>query len=131
MENLVINANNKTSESSSPYAIFGVLTIAVLIILGFVGYNAVKTEMQNNISSLLQLNLSANLTALKAWIEDIKHDAEEIASEPKLLETIYSLLEIPKQPNLPDIQIQQQLKESQELIWLRKRLSLVCKLHGF
>ena len=131
MENLMVSANNKSNRKSSLYVTFVALFAIFLIILGLAGYYAVKREIKNNIKSLLQLNLSANLTALKSWINDKKLSAETIASEPQVLQAIYSIMEIPKLPNFSDTQIEKKLKESYELKLLRKRLRVVCKLHDF
>ncbi len=127
----MISAKKKLNRKSSLYATFVAIFAIFLIILGLAGYYVVKRETKNNIKNLLQLNLSANLTALKSWVNDKKQDAETIASEPQILQAIYSIMEIPKTPNLSDIQIEKKLKESDELKLLRKRLDVVCKLHGF
>jgi hypothetical protein len=131
MENLMVSANNKPNRKSSLYVTFVALFAIFLIILGLAGYYAVKRETKNNIKNLLQLNLSANLTALKSWINYKKLSAETIASEPQVLQAIYSIMEIPKLPNLSNTQIEKKLKESYELKLLRKRLRVVCKLHDF
>ena len=88
----MISANNKSNRKSSLYVTFVALFAIFLIILGLAGYYAVKREIKNNIKSLLQLNLSANLTALKSWINDKKLSAETIASEPQVLQAIYSIM---------------------------------------
>ncbi len=127
----MISAKSKSIQNKSPYTTLAIIFAVFLIILGLSGYHIVKKEIKNNIKNILQINLSANLTALRSWIDDKKQDAETIASEPELLQTIYSIMNIPKIPNLSDIQIEKKLRESKELKLLRKRLGKVCKLHGF
>ncbi len=99
------SVNNKSNQKPSPYATLAAIFAIFLIILGLTGYYIVKKEIENDIKNLLQLNLSANLTALKSWIDDKKQDAKTIASEPGLLQVIHSIMEIPKLPNLSKIQI--------------------------
>ncbi len=103
------------------------LTILLLAVAGWFSFTTVKQEIKNSLSDQLKITLSANVEALKIWIEDKKLDAEVLAAQPEIQEKIFALIDYAKNEDVgPGL-----LKETQELIWLREHLGAACEKYGF
>jgi|GEM_PF-599766 len=113
--------------SAFPNLALSIITIVLLAAIGWFGYNAVEREMKNNLSIQLQAILLANVHSLQHWIEDKKMDAEVLAGQPEIRKKIISLIKIAQKEDAPATV----LKQSRELLWLRKNLGNACKKYGF
>lgn len=111
----------------SPNVSLSIFAIFLLASIGWFGLSAVEKEMKRNLSAQLQATLSANVEALKIWIEDKKIDAQVLASQPETQEKILSLIELAKNEDLKS----EFLLGTPELIWLREHLGAACKKYGF
>jgi two-component system sensor kinase FixL len=117
----------KLSLLLSPNISLSIFTIFILAAIGLFGFSAVENEMKRNLAAQLQTTLSANVEALKIWIEDKRLDAQVLASQPEIREKILSLIDLVKNEDLkPEF-----LQETQELIWLKEHLGAACKKYGF
>ncbi|GJL77899.1 MAG: hypothetical protein NPINA01_08880 [Nitrospinaceae bacterium] len=119
--------NRRLALLLSPNVRLSFATILLLAAIGWFGLSAVEKEMKKNLAAQLQTTLSANIEALKIWIEDKKLDAQVLATQPEVRQKILSFIEVSKTKDVgPDI-----LKQTQELRWLREHLGAACKKYGF
>lgn len=107
--------------------LFFFLVIVTLLSVGGFGIWVVEKQMKENMAAQLDVVLLSNLESLRIWAEDTKLDAQVLASQPEIRRKLISLFEIAKSSAItPEI-----LRQSEELIWLRKHLGETCKKYGF
>jgi protein-histidine pros-kinase len=99
------------------------LTITVLI-----GLNAVKTELEKNLSSELQTLLRTNQDTLRIWNQEKQTQVNNWAENPNVRTNIVSLSQrTAKEDDIPS----SILLKTQELADLRRILGPVCNRHNY
>jgi PAS domain S-box-containing protein len=107
--------------------LFFVLAIVISLSVGGFGIWSVEKQMKENLATQLKLVLSANIESLRIWSEGTKLDAQVLANQPEIHQSLISLLEIAQSDAInSDV-----LRYSVELSWLRKNLGMACKTYGF
>jgi len=102
--------------------IFLGLTIIVLI-----GLNAVKNELEKNLSSELQTILQSNKDTLRIWNQEKRSQVNNWANNPNVRGNIISLSQLTSQQDIPS----DTLLKTQELAELRRILGPVCNNHNY
>ena len=108
-------------------SLFFFLAIATLLSVGGLGIWTVEKQMKENFSAQLELILAGNLESLRLWTNDTKRDAQVLARQPEINRKLTSLIEIAQ----PDSVTAEQLRQTEELTWLRKNLGDACETYGF
>jgi len=103
------------------------LTFLGLTIIVLIGLNAVKNELEKNLSSELQTILQSNKDILRIWNQEKRSQVNNWANNPNVRGNIISLSQLTTQRNVPsDI-----LLKTQEVAELRRILGPVCNNHNY
>ena len=102
--------------------IFLGLTLIVLI-----GLNAVKNELEKNLSSELQTILQSNKDTLRIWNQEKRSQINNWANNLNVRGNIISLSQLTTQQDTPS----DTLLKTQELAYLRRILGPVCNSHNY
>jgi PAS domain S-box-containing protein len=103
------------------------LTFLGLTVIVLIGLNAVKNELEKNLSSELQTILQSNKDTLRIWNQEKRSQVNNWANNPNIRENIISLSQLTLQRDIsPDI-----LLKTQELEKLRRILGPVCNSHNY
>ena len=103
------------------------LTLFGLAIIVLVGLNAVKKQLETNLSSALQTILQSNQDTLRIWNQEKISQVKNWANNPNVRENILSL----SQRTLSKEVLPGALLKSNELKELRKILGPVCNQHNY
>jgi len=103
------------------------LTLFGLAIIVLVGLNAVKKQLEINLSSELQIILQSNQDTLRIWNQEKISQVKNWANNPNVREKILSLSQRTQQKDVPP----GTLLKSNELEELRKILGPVCNQHNY
>ncbi|MDH5790285.1 MAG: cache domain-containing protein, partial [Nitrospinota bacterium] len=103
------------------------LTFLGLAIVVLIGLNAVKNEMEKNISSELQSILQSNKDILRIWNQEKRSQINNWANSRNVRENIVSLSRLTAQENISSDTI----LKTQELTELRRILGPVCNSHNY
>jgi PAS domain S-box-containing protein len=103
------------------------LTFLGLTIIVLIGLNAVKNELEKNLSSELQTILQSNKDTLRIWNQEKRSQVNNWANNPNVRESIISLSQLTTEQGIsPDT-----LLKTQELTELRRILGPVCNNHNY
>lgn len=103
------------------------LTLFGLAIIVLVGLNAVKKQLETNLSSELQTLLQSNQDTLRIWNQEKSSQVKNWANDPNVKENILLLSQRTLQKEIPP----GNLLKSNELEELRKILGPVCNRHNY
>ena len=103
------------------------LTFLGLAIVVLIGLNAVKNEMEKNLSSELQSILQSNKDILRIWNQEKRSQINNWANSRNVRENIVSLSRLTAQENVSSDTI----LKTQELTELRRILGPVCNSHNY
>ena len=104
-------------------AVYFIIPLTILVVIGWISFTVVKEEIQQNISSSLQSALNANIATLNLWVKDKKIDAEVLVTQSEFRDKILSHINYSSKSNASP----EYLKNSPDLIWLQKHLGEICK----
>jgi PAS domain S-box-containing protein len=107
--------------------IYTLSSMLALLVIGGVGYHAVKSEVQKEVHNALDSTLAATLHTLEIWTEDKKLEAQVLAAHPEIRKNILTLIKLSDSKNVSG----ESLKQSRELKWLRENLGAACRKYGF
>ena len=103
------------------------LTLFGLAVIVLVGLNAVKKQLETNLSSELQTILRSNQDTLRIWNQEKSSQVKNWANNPNVRSNILSL----SQRTLQEEVIPDTLLKSKELEELRRILGPVCNRHNY
>ncbi len=103
------------------------LTFLGLTIIVLIGLNAVKNELEKNLSSELQTILQSNKDTLRIWNQEKRSQVNNWANNPNVRDNIISLSQLTAHQNIPP----DTLLKTQELTELRRILGPVCNSHNY
>ncbi len=103
------------------------LTLLGLAVIVLVGLNAVKKQLERNLSSELQTILQSNQDTLGIWNQEKSSQVKNWANNPNVRANILSLSQRTLQEKVPP----DTLLKSKELEELRKILGPVCNRHNY
>ena len=103
------------------------LTLFGLAVIVLVGLNAVKKQLEANLSSELQTLLQSNQDTLRIWNQEKSSQIKNWANNPNVRANILSLSERTERKDVPT----RALLKSDELEELRKILGPVCNRHNY
>ena len=73
--------------------IWPIIAIVILSIIGFTVRSAIESTMKENVASQLQTLLNAEAAMLEKWFQVQSTNAETVANDLEVRETIYRLLQ--------------------------------------
>ncbi|MDH3257372.1 MAG: cache domain-containing protein, partial [Nitrospinota bacterium] len=103
------------------------LTFIGLTIIVLIGLNAVKNELEKNLSSELQTILQSSKDTLRIWNQEKRSQINNWANNPNIRGNIISLSQLTTQQDIPP----DNLLKTRELAELRKILGPVCNSHKY
>ncbi len=122
---------NKTNEGFLGFLLGGrkilLLMLFALGVIVLVGLNAVKKQLEINLSSELQTLLQSNQDTLRIWNQEKSSQVKNWANNPNVKANILSL----SQRTLQDDVLPGTLLKSEELEELRRILGPVCNRHNY
>lgn len=104
-----------------------ILSLILLLSIGWLGHSTVEREMKNNLFSQLQTTLDANIFALKLWNQTKRTDSIAWSSLPTIREIILSLVNKTSQGDWTP----EALLRTPELKQLRQYLRPVCEKYSY
>ena len=129
----MVNPNEQNRFSYKPLkntpfvSLFYILVIGTLLSVGGFGVWTVQKQMKEGLAAQLKLILASNLESLRTWKKGTQLDAQVLANQPEIRQKLISLLKIAQ----PDSTTPDFLRQTADMIWLRKNLGEVCKKYGF
>lgn len=103
------------------------LTFLGLTIIVLIGLNAVKNELEENLSSELQTILQSNKDTLRIWNQEKRSQVNNWANNPNVRGNIISLSQLTTQRDISS----DMLLKTQEVVELRRILGPVCNSHNY
>ena len=117
----------KLLKKRSSLILFFFLVITTLLGVGGLGIWTVEKQLKEGLSTQLKLILAGNLESLRIWAESTKLDAQVLSRQPEINQKLVSLLALAQL----DSTTVEDLRQSPELVWLRKHLGEACNTYGF
>jgi hypothetical protein len=107
--------------------IWSIITVCLLVGFGKFAHNLVEQELQIQVKESLNSILISNVTALNSWIQEKKRYTKTLASRPKFLQKIRSILTHAQNATGNKATVQ----NDKETLWLKNNLIFEANFYGF